>query len=191
MKKLKTLTIPMANCDGLQYAFGADECDFNLSGLDRIALIIKDRIASTSADGDGKITGMTLTSGSTFNEVFFVEQSGFYTDEYQHQIGSSTKYMQVNLSFIVGGNSQKSIKRAEEILLARKQVALCLRKNGSWYLVGLDCGLEPVGGTSNSGQKPEDETGKSFTLTGLNRGYSPVVDFDGIGLEALINKATS
>ncbi|MDJ1500673.1 hypothetical protein [Xanthocytophaga agilis] len=171
----------------LTSTFGGSNCDFNVAGVNRIAVIGYEKVSGyTATSGGTKITGISITDSSKFNEIFAAEDSAGYTDEYTRQ--GSNRFMTQTLNFTVSDNTESGLEKAHSLLLG-KHIALVERKNGTWRVLGLQNGLQSSAGTDGSGTAAGDEAGKTFTLTSLNKGYSPIIESS--LAKSLINSAIS
>lgn len=170
---------------------GASTAKFEMGGISELYLLPHNKLLSTTnvLDAFGsvvEVSALALASGSTFQEIGFVEGSASYNDGYKPS--ATKRYMELALNFTVDASGNEAVEQAHQILLTRRHVALVKRKNNKWYLLGQSDGLVAGESSANSGAKREDDSAMSFTLTGGNLGFAAEVMLTPAELSAVVTR---
>jgi hypothetical protein len=141
-------------------------CDNNIGGLTHFYVIPTEFVTAIVDDGAGTITGVTVTSGSTFVEYEFNKNTANYTEEAAIDlVNGSTFYNQtVNLTI----PRREVAKRNSLALIAAGQRNLNIivkDANGLYWFVGRANGANLTAQGDGSGTAKAD--GSKYTLTFL------------------------
>lgn len=155
---------------------------YSTGGVERVFLIPKNKVIAVAATLDGTgtkniVTGFTLASGATFQEIVCVEDSAQLLEPFKT---GERKFITQTLNFTVAATGADAIEAANKITLSRSHMAIVQKRDtssfapngGAYYVAGLDFGLKPSDVSVNSGAKPEDGAPITFSLIGPNLGFA-------------------
>lgn len=160
------LNAPFGSQTGEKYSTG---------GVAQVFLIPKTKVlaAASTLDGTGTknvVTGFTLASGATFQEIVCVEDTAHLDQAFK--LGTSRKFVTQTLGFTVAESGAGAVEKTNQIVLPKSHVAIVKVRDGLTYVAGLDFGLKASEVNNNSGAKGEDDAALTFVLTGNNLGYA-------------------
>lgn len=111
---------------------------------------------------NGIITGMTLTSGSTFYEFQVRRETAQYTEAIQSNIQNGTLFYEGTLTMFFE-KVQTYLRNRVMLIAQAKMLAIILDKNNQYWLIGMENGIDNNGGTIDTGKASGD--GNGYTLT--------------------------
>ncbi|WP_148041287.1 hypothetical protein [Rufibacter immobilis] len=155
---------------------------FTIGGINQVALLEKSKLTGITYDATNKldITGLTVASGATFQDIVFVKGSATLEQE---QVKTATShYITQKLKFSVLTEDNAT---SQAVLLGREYVALVRKNSGKWVLVGKDNGLACSVYTNNS---TADDASRTYEMTADNLGDASNVTMTDAAILALINK---
>jgi len=165
----------------------AKGCKDNMGGLRKVWLTNKENIASftpaigsTSPLDEGIITAITMVTASpeyVFYEFNPNKDSSNWVENIQSNVQNGTIAYEQVLTLMFAKN--EAAKRNQVKLLGQAElVAVVLDKNGKYWILGEENGIELSGGNSASGTAMTDMNGWTLTLSGSERHPAREVDDD-------------
>lgn len=152
------------------------DCKDSLGGLKSVYFIEKGNIASYT-EAAGVVTGITLDAGKYFFKYELVKETSSFTETVTASVQNGTIFYAQELSVIL--NKLQANTRNEILLLAQNSlVAIAEDRNGKYWLLGKDGGLDISGGTAASGVAAGDRSGYELTFSGQEASLAPEVDAD-------------
>lgn len=163
---------------------------FEAGGVSELYLVPYNKVVGHSGTTDSfgsdiSVSTVTMTSGTTFQQIKIVRDATSVSDGYKKN--GSKKFSTVSIAFSVDASGAAFVEQVHQVILTERHIALYKRKNGRYYVMGLSDGLEATEVNGNSGAKPEDESAYTFVLSGINLGLAP--EFVGTVDSALVTKA--
>jgi len=161
-------------------------CKDNMGGIRKVWLTNKDGInevtpavGSTSPLDEGIITAITMAGSpaAVFYEFTPNKDSSNWVENIQSNVQNGTIAYEQVLTLMFAKN--EATKRNQIKLLGQAElVAIVLDKNGLYWYLGEENGLELTGGSSASGTAMTDMNGWTLTLSGSERNPAREVDED-------------
>ena len=161
-------------------------------GVEQVFIIPKSKVLAVAATVDGTgtkniVTGFTLASGTTFQEIVCVEDTPHLDQGFK--LGTSRKFVTQTLGFTVAASGAAAVEKTNQIVLTKKHVAIVKVRDGNYYVAGVDFGLKASDVNNNSGAKGEDDAALTFVLIGNNLGYAPELQISAADLAAYVTHA--
>lgn len=159
-------------------------CDFTVGGLNgSVWLANQDDINTVTYDSAGQVTGVTMTTGTTFYEYQPELNSASLAQSLQ--AGQVSRFIQQTLVFSVAALTQAKVSTLDDLSLTTL-VAIVKGNDGNWYFAGDNgSGLKATALEVTSGAADTDDAIATVTLTGSNKGHAPLVSssiLSGLGI---------
>lgn len=159
-------------------------CDFAVGGIQgSVWLANLEDVDTITYDADGSISGITLTSGTTFYEYQPELNSASLAQSLQ--AGQVSRFVQQTLAFSVASLTQAKIATIDDLSLS-SMVAVFKSNDGNWYMAGDNgSGLKASSLETTTGAADTDDAIATITLQGSNKGHAPTVDssiLDALGI---------
>jgi hypothetical protein len=148
------------------------DCEYFLAGVSKVYIGNYEEITYQN-DGQNTVTGITVTTGSTFYAFDVNPDSASAASELQ--VANGRKYFLQTVIFSNDSSSAEAIETLENLGLAKVTV-IVEQKNGDKLVFGNDGGLEASALTFNSGAAPGDQAGFTVTLTGVGKKLELILD---------------
>lgn len=137
-------------------------CDNNMGGLSKIYLTDLDNITAYAYDVNDVITGITMTTGTTFYEYEFNRGTSEFQENELINIQNGSAYYEQMVNLVIP--RRDSTKRNQIKLLAQRKLVIIVKDgNGLFTLGGQIDGFLLTELTSGSGLAKED--GSKYTLS--------------------------
>lgn len=150
------------------------DCKDSLGGLKSVLFIEKENVSAITLT-DQTVTGITLASGKTFFKYELVKETSSFTETVTASVQNGTIFYAQELSVIL--NKLQANTRNEILLLAKNSLlAIAEDRNGKYWLLGKDGGLDISGGTAASGVAAGDRNGYELTFSGQEAALANLVD---------------
>lgn len=150
------------------------DCKDSLGGLKSVYFIEKGNVASVTETA-GVVTAISLAVGKVFYKYDLVKETSSFTETVTASVQNGTIFYAQELSVIL--NKLQANTRNEILLLAQNSlVAIAEDRNGKYWLLGKDGGLDISGGTAASGVAAGDRNGYELTFAGQEASLAPEVD---------------
>lgn len=120
----------------------------------------------TEAIASGTVTGVTTSPASGFYLYDLPKQTSQFTETITASTENGTVFYQQDLQIVL---NRMSVALRNEILLLAQQrlVAIVQDRNGLFWMLGADSGLELTAGTAQTGTAMGDRNGYDLTFTAL------------------------
>jgi hypothetical protein len=143
------------------------DCKESLGGLKSV-LFIESNNVDVTTEVDGVVTVITLAAGKFFYKYDLVKETSSFTETINASVQNGTIFYSQELTIIL--NKLQANTRNEILLLAKNNlVAIAEDKNGKYWYLGHDNGLDITGGTAASGVAAGDRSGYELTFTGQEK----------------------
>lgn len=177
-------------CPSITLQSIALECKDNMGGLKSVYIINHNKVSGlTVADDDatsnaGCITGIDVTSGSTFVKWNFRRQSASMTSNGTVDDVAGTVFFQTDVALQF--NKMEGAKRLQMIAATFEDTAVVVKDQNDrlWYL-GEDNPVSASSTAGNSGTNMGDANGYNLTLTDYSKQLPREIVMDASALAAL------
>lgn len=150
------------------------DCKESLGGLKSVLFIEKGNVTAITETA-GVVTDIDLAVGKLFYKYELVKETSSFTETVTASVQNGTIFYAQELSVIL--NRLQANTRNEILLLAKNTlVAIAEDRNGKYWLLGKDGGLDISGGTAASGVAAGDRSGYELTFAGQEADLAPEVD---------------
>ena len=149
------------------------DCKDSLGGLKSVLFIEAGNVTAVTETA-GVITAITLAASKYFHKYELVKETSSFTETVTASVQNGTIFYAQELSVIL--NKLQTNTRNEILLLAQNSlIAIAEDKNGVYWMLGKDGGLDITGGTAASGVATGDRSGYELTFGGQEASLSPEV----------------
>jgi hypothetical protein len=149
------------------------DCKDSLGGLKSV-LFIESENVSVDTETDGVITDIQLAVGKYFYKYELVKETSMFMETVTASIQNGTIFYAQELTIVL--NKLQANTRNEILLLAKNNlVAIVEDKNGKYWYLGQNGGLDITGGTAGSGTAAGDRSGYELTFSGQEKELAPEV----------------
>lgn len=149
------------------------DCKDSLGGLKSV-LFIESENVSVATETSGVITDISLAVGKYFYKYELVKETSSFTETITANVQNGSVFYAQELSIIL--NKLQANTRNEILLLAKNTlVAIVEDRNGKYWYLGQDNGLDVTGGTAASGTASGDRSGYEITFGGQEKELAPEV----------------
>lgn len=141
------------------------DCTNSLGGIKTVYIANYGDVESVAVDeANGEITGITMTTGSTFKPYQFRKQTGSMTSTLNVDETAGVNYVSTELSLVF--TKMETAKRLEMTALAKAQLAVIVEdSNGKYWYMGKDDYVSSTAGGGNTGTAKGDQNAYTLTLT--------------------------
>ena len=149
------------------------DCRDSLGGLKAVLFIEAGNIATTT-EALGVVTAITLEAGKVFYKYDLIKETSSFTETVTASVQNGTVFYGQELTVIL--NKLQANTRNEILLLAQNSlVAIAEDRNGKYWMLGKEGGLDMTAGTSASGVATGDRSGYELTFSGQEKALAPEV----------------
>lgn len=149
------------------------DCKDSLGGLKSV-LFIESENVSVATEAAGVVTDISLAVGKYFYKYELVKETSMFMETVTASIQNGTIFYAQELTIVL--NKLQANTRNEILLLAKNNlVAIVEDKNGKYWYLGQDGGLDITGGTAGSGTAAGDRSGYELTFSGQEKELAPEV----------------
>jgi hypothetical protein len=149
------------------------DCKDSLGGLKSV-LFIESENVSVDTEVAGVVTDIQLAVGKYFYKYELVKETSQFTETVTASVQNGTIFYAQELTIVL--NKLQANTRNEILLLAKNNlVAIVEDKNGKYWYLGQDGGLDISGGTAASGTAAGDRNGYELTFSGQEKELAPEV----------------
>lgn len=149
------------------------DCRDSLGGLKSVLFIEAGNIA-TVTEATGVVTAITLAVGKFFYKYELIKETSSFTETVTASVQNGTVFYAQELTVIL--NKLQANTRNEILLLAQNSlVAIAEDRNGKYWMLGQNGGLDMSAGTSASGVATGDRSGYELTFSGQEKALAPEV----------------
>ncbi|CAB5223161.1 hypothetical protein UFOVP384_1 [uncultured Caudovirales phage] len=155
------------------------DCKDSLGGLKSV-LFIESENVSVATESAGVVTDISLAVGKYFYKYELVKETSMFMETVTASVQNGTIFYAQELTIVL--NKLQANTRNEILLLAKNNlVAIVEDKNGKYWYLGQDGGLDITGGTAGSGTAAGDRNGYELTFSGQEKELAPEVSSSIIG----------
>jgi hypothetical protein len=149
------------------------DCKDSLGGLKSV-LFIESENVSVATEAAGVVTDISLAVGKYFYKYELVKETSMFMETVTASVQNGTIFYAQELTIVL--NKLQANTRNEILLLAKNNlVAIVEDKNGKYWYLGQDGGLDITGGTAGSGTAAGDRSGYELTFSGQEKELAPEV----------------
>ena len=152
-----------------------------MGGIQKVWMILKSDVTGVTVDGeqdsdvDGKITAITLASGSEVHEFAFRKGAASMTSNLQKDDTAGSYFWQTDLA--MNFQRMETAKRSAVMALTLAEAcAIVLDNNGLYWFLGKDEYLGATAGTGETGQAKTDANQYTVTLQDNSLGLPFEID---------------
>lgn len=144
------------------------DCSANMGGIQKVWMILKSDVTAVTLDStvdnvDGKITAITLASGSAVHEFSFRKGAASMTSNLQKDDTAGSYFWETDL--VMNFQRMETAKRSAVMALTLAEAcAIVLDNNGLYWFLGKDEYLAANAGTGETGQTKTDANQYTVTL---------------------------
>lgn len=144
------------------------DCNANMGGIQKVWMILKSDVTAVTVDStvenvDGKITAITLASGSAVHEFSFRKGAASMTSNLQKDDTAGSYFWETDL--VMNFQRMETAKRSAVMALTLAEAcAIVLDNNGLYWFLGKDEYLGANAGTGETGQAKTDSNQYTVTL---------------------------
>ena len=150
------------------------DCKESLGGLKAVYFIESGNVEGYTSDSFQVVTGITLASGKYFYKYDLVKETSSFTETVTASVQNGTVFYAQELTIVL--NKLQANTRNEILLLAKNTlVAIAEDRNGAYWLLGKDNGMDITGGTAASGVAAGDRSGYELTFSAQEAALAPEV----------------
>ena len=170
-------------CDSIALTGIARDCNANMGGIQKVWMILKSDVTDIAVTTgsqeepiDGKITGLTLTSGSgSLNAFNFRKGAASMTSNLQKDDTAGSYYWETDL--VMNFQRMETAKRTAVMALSLAECAAIVKDaNGLYWFLGKDEYLGATAGTGETGQAKTDANQYTITLQDSSLGLPYEID---------------
>jgi hypothetical protein len=164
------------------YALG---CRNSVGGIKNVRLAA---LAGTvvSTNGSGTVSGVTTSPASGFYLFELPKQTSQFTETITGSTENGTIFYQQDLQIVLNRMSV-ALRNQIRLLAQQRLVAIVEDRNGVYWMLGSQSGLELNTGTSQTGTAMGDRNGYDLTLTALEE--QPMLLVTGSIVSGITNSA--
>ena len=153
-------------------------CGFQFGGLKKAYIANFEEVEALTYDATGQITGMTMTSGSTWYSFEYEPNTAQKLEELQ--AGAVSRFVNQTLNLKLANVTQAKKEVIEELANATVAVVLQTQDDLYWYFgePTKSAGLRATVLSIDSGTAQADDASVTCTFVGGNLGYANTVDSD-------------
>lgn len=140
-------------------------CEYFLAGVSKVWIANYDQV-TYGTNGANTVTGITMSSGSTFYVYDANPDTAVGGSELQ--VANGRRYFLQTVTFSNDSSSAAAIAQLEKLGLSKVTV-IVQQKNGDRIVFGNDGGLEATALSFSTGQTPDSAAGFTITLTGVGK----------------------
>lgn len=149
------------------------DCRDSMGGMELAYLIEFDNVSGNIQSG-GVVTTITKVTGKRFWKYNQKRETASWEEAYNDNSQNGTSFHTQTLNLVL--NKMSGAQSQEVKLLAQNRLMAVVKdRNGKYFLLGEEVGLEREGGKAGSGTAPGDRNGYEITLTSSNRNPAPEV----------------
>jgi len=140
-------------------------CRDNVGGITEVRLIAFNSVTGTIAvNASGVVTGTFPASGFYKYEV--PKGAGQFTETVNASTENGTIFYQQELTFPINRMTQ-DVRNELRLLGLNRLMAIVTDRNGKYWLLGRNNGIDITGGTAQTGTAMGDRNGYEMTFTGM------------------------
>ena len=138
------------------------DCAANKGGVAEVYIANRSDVTAVTLT-DGKISGITMASGKTFQVYQFNRGTASMASTYNVDQANGTRFVGTDLVMVF--NRMQTAKRIEVTALAVNDLYVIVKdNNGAYWLLGYDNPVNIGAGDGNTGTALTDRNGYSVTL---------------------------
>jgi len=165
------------------------DCRDSVGGIKELYISELDNITGTTGSASGNITAVTMTTGSQFRKYQLDANMNPADWDEQIQANSQNGSLFYEQSLNLKLRKMQATLRNEIRLLAQNRLAvIVLDRNGKYWLLGLNNGLEIQPSKSGSGSGMGDFNGYQLVFKGMEE--LPACEVTGTLIDALLQPAS-
>jgi hypothetical protein len=159
-------------------------CRDSVGGIKEIRFIEFALVTGIALSSGNVATGITTSGSAKFWKYQLPKQTSQFTETVNPSTENGTLFYQQDLQVVL--NKMDASLRNELLLLAQNRlIAIVLDRNGAYWMLGRNNGLELSAGTAQTGTAMGDRNGYDMTFTALEE--SPMVTVSSGIVAALTN----
>ena len=140
-------------------------CRDNVGGITEVRLIAFNSVTGTiGVNASGVVTGTFPSSGFYKYEV--PNGAGQFTETVNASTENGTIFYQQELTFPISRMDQ-NVRNEIRLLGLNRLMAIVTDRNGKYWLLGRNNGIDITGGTAQTGTAMGDRNGYEMTFTGM------------------------
>lgn len=149
------------------------DCRDSMGGLELAYLIEFDNV-SGNVQSAGVVSSIVKTTGKRFWKYNLKKATASWEEAYNDNSANGTTFHVQTLTLILN-KMQASVSQEIKLLAQNRLQAVVKDKNGKYWLLGEENGLERNGGKAGSGTAPGDRNGYELTFNADNKNPAPEV----------------
>lgn len=144
------------------------DCRDSMGGIKSVYLSVFENVSGVT-ESSGTATAISKANGGRFYKFNLTRATGEWKEEYVDNSANGTSFHTQTLTMVFNKMTAATSQQIKTIAQNRL-VAVVEDRNGKYWYLGQDVGLEREGGMGGSGKDGGDRNGYEINLTTQNRG---------------------
>lgn len=143
------------------------DCRDSIGGIKSVYFSVFENVSGVT-ESSGTATAIAKANGGRFYKFNLTRATGFWSETYTDDSATGTSFNVQNLTIIL--NKMMAATSIQIKTLAQNRLmAVVEDRNGKYWLLGQEVGLERAGGQSGSGTAAGDRNGYELNFTSDNK----------------------
>lgn len=143
------------------------DCRDSIGGIKSVYFAVFENVSGVT-ESSGTATAIAKANGGRFYKFNLTRATGFWNEVYTDDSATGTSYQVQNLTIIL--NKMMAATSVQIKTLAQNRLmAVVEDRNGKYWLLGQESGLERAGGQAGSGTAAGDRNGYELNFTTDNK----------------------
>lgn len=138
-----------------------------MGGIKAVYLSVFENVSGIT-ESSGTATAIAKANGGRFYKFNLTRATGEWSEEYTDNSANGTSFHVQNL-MLVFNKMTAATSQQIKLIAQNRLIAVVEDRNGKYWLLGQDVGLEREGGKAGSGKDGGDRNGYEVNLTTQNR----------------------
>jgi len=140
------------------------DCRDSAGGVKSVYFIEFGNVSGTTV-ASGVVTAIAKANNSRFWKYNLQRATASFTEEYQDSAENGTSFNRQTLTVILN-KMQASLRNEIALLAQNRLLAVVEDRNGKYWLLGYENGIQREGGNGSTGTAMGDRNGYTLTFTG-------------------------
>ena len=141
-------------------------CRDGVGGIKSVYFIEFDNVSGIT-ESSGNATAIAKANGGRFYKYNLQRATGSWEESYNDSAENGTSFHTQTLTIILN-KMTASVSQEIKLLAQNRLIAVVENKDGTFWLLGDESGLQRSGGRAGSGTAPGDRNGYELTFTADN-----------------------
>ena len=152
------------------------DCKDVVGGIKNIFITELSNVQSVAENASGFVTAITMVSSSKFYKYALMPKgANSFTENIQSDPANGTVAYEPTVSVTFSKLKYETAYKLQQVIKNRCAV-IVETKDGSYFLLGKEHGMEVSGGTGASGTAQNDFQGYTLEMNGMEKAMSPEIN---------------